>query len=302
MRNIASFRANVTIEVAELTDSWRTLRMMEDVKPDFIFHFAAQAFNSLSFKDPEFTLSTNLGSTVNVLEAVLHAGLKDTRIFLAGSSTVYGKTTEAWDGPVPETAPMQPVSPYGVSKAAVEMLGLQYAYTHGLDVVVGRFFIHLAPRGVEALALHEFARQIALIERSLQEPVLRHGDLTTHRDITDIVDSAPVVVCLAEVAPRESVVNIGSNISYSMQDLLERAISHSKVRDIKLSLDTTRLRAYDERVVLADITKLRNLTGWEPRPDIDNLIQLLLDYWRREIFMSYIQPAALSDSAGSSEL
>merc|ERR1712046_373639 len=111
-----------------------------------------------------------------------------------------------------------------MGKAATEMLVLQYARTHGIRAVVPRFFIHVAPRGVEALALHEFARQIALIERGLQDPVIRHGDISTRRDITNIVDSAPVVVCLAEVAPSGTAVNVGSNISYTIQDLLEKAV------------------------------------------------------------------------------
>jgi len=285
LRNVADFASRVKIVQGELTDSWRCLKLLRDVQPHFIFHFAAQAFNSLSFDDPEYTLSTNIGTTLNLLEAVRQLGLQDQVSFLvAGSSTVYGKTTEEWDGPIPEHAPMQPVSPYGVSKAATEMLVLQYARTHGIRAIVPRFFIHLAPRGVEALALHEFARQIALIETGAQEPVIWHGDISTKRDITDIVDSAPVVVCLAETAPSETVVNIGSNMSYTMRDLLEGAVEKSTASShIRLELDSSRLRAYDERLVLADISKVRILTGWRPQPDMPHLTDLLLSYWRREI-------------------
>jgi len=284
-RNIAAFAANITVVAAELTDPWRTFRVIEETAPDYIFHFAAQAFNSMSYEEPAYTLNTNIMSTLNILEAVRKLGReKDVRILIAGSSTVYGMSTEQWDGPIPESAPLQPVSPYGVSKVATEALAMQYARTHGLQVVVPRFFIHLAPRGVEALALHEFARQIALIERGLSPPVVRHGDISTRRDITDIVDSAPVVACLAESAPSGTVVNIGSNISYSMRDLLEKAVEMARTPErIRLELDASRLRAYDERTVMADISKLRQLTGWMPRPDIGHLIGLLLDYWRHEI-------------------
>lgn len=285
MRNIATFAANITVVTAELTDPWRTLSVLKDVEPDYVFHFAAQAFNSMSYEEPAYTVNTNVMSTLNILEAVRKLGRqKETRILIAGSSTVYGVSTEVWDGPIPETAPLQPVSPYGVSKVATEALALQYGRTHGLQVVVPRFFIHLAPRGVEALALHEFARQISLIERGSLAPVVRHGDISTRRDITDIVDSAPVVVCLAESAPSLTVVNIGSNISYSMEDLLRKIVEMSGAADrIKLEQDVSRLRAYDERTVMADITLLRKLTGWNPRPDIEHLIGLLLDYWRREV-------------------
>merc|ERR1719321_1473127 len=151
-------------------------------------------------------MSTNTRSTLNILEAVRQMGLR-TKILIAGSSTVYGASTEEWDGPIPETAPLKPVSPYGVSKATKELLAQQYSRTHGIYTVIPRIFIHLATRGVEALALHEFSRQIAMIEHGLQEPVIKHGDLTTKRDITDVTDSAPVMACLLEVAPSGTAVN-----------------------------------------------------------------------------------------------
>eukprot|EP00434_Breviolum_minutum_P001244 symbB.v1.2.001090.t1/scaffold33.1/size517934/42 len=177
LRNVAAFQSRAKMIIAELTDPWRVFRLVQKLKPDFIFHFAAQAFNSLSFEQPAETLHTNLMSTLHILEAVRELKLSS-RIIIAGSSTVYGASTEEWDGPVPEEASMKPVSPYGVSKAATEMLALSYARAHGLHVIVPRFFIHLAPRGVESLALHDFARQITMVERGLlSPPVLRHGDL-----------------------------------------------------------------------------------------------------------------------------
>ncbi|CAK9049085.1 unnamed protein product [Durusdinium trenchii] len=303
LRNVAAFQSKVTLVTAELTDPWRVLRLLESQRPDFIFHFAAQAFNSLSFEQPAETLHTNLMSTLHLLEAMRELKLKttclkSTKIIIAGSSTVYGASTEAYDGPVPEEAPLQPVSPYGVSKAATEMprgpkrraslggdlrLALSYVRAHGLHVVVPRFFIHLAPRGVESLALHDFARQVAMVERGLlSPPVLRHGDLSTRRDITDIVDSAPVVVCLGEVAPSGTVVNLGSNVSYSMQHLLHEMVRLSPSWGEGLEQDVSRLRAYDERIVMANISKVQQLTGWVPRPNISLLLRMLLDYWRHE--------------------
>lgn len=305
IRNLATFQAKIEILTAELTDPWRVLRLMEQVKPDYIFHFAAQAFNSLSFDQPAETLSTNMMSTLHILEAARQLKMKSTRVVIAGSSTVYGASTEDWDGPVPEEAAMKPVSPYGVSKAASELLALSYSRAHGLHVIVPRFFIHLAPRGVEALALHDFARQVAMVERGLlSPPVLRHGDLSTRRDITDIVDSAPVVVCLAEVAPSNTVVNLGSNVSYSMQQLLNELVLLSPSWSpenqsgdpftLRLEMDVSRLRAYDERIVMADISRVQELTGWIPQPDMPRLLRMLLDYWRHETAFRY--PEELSSA------
>eukprot|EP00929_Paragymnodinium_shiwhaense_P092996 TRINITY_DN53027_c0_g1_i1.p1 TRINITY_DN53027_c0_g1~~TRINITY_DN53027_c0_g1_i1.p1 ORF type:complete len:379 (-),score=42.86 TRINITY_DN53027_c0_g1_i1:46-1182(-) len=285
VRNIAPIIDKVKLVQGELTDPWRTLQTIQDIQPDRIFHFAAQAFNGMSYDDPDYTMDTNLKTTLNLLEAIRRAGLKSKcRIIIAGSSTVYGASTEEVNGPISEDAPMKPVSPYGVSKAATELLAMQYMRTHGIHVVVPRIFIHLAPRGVESLALHEFSRQIAMIERGLQPPVIKHGDISTLRDITDVKDSAPVFLCLSEAAPSGTVVNIGSNMTYSVKQLLEMAISKSTLQDkISLEVDPARLRPYDEKIVVADITKLKALTGWIPQPDMSSLVQDLVTYWRHEI-------------------
>eukprot|EP00927_Polykrikos_kofoidii_P080347 TRINITY_DN77218_c0_g1_i1.p1 TRINITY_DN77218_c0_g1~~TRINITY_DN77218_c0_g1_i1.p1 ORF type:complete len:398 (+),score=45.55 TRINITY_DN77218_c0_g1_i1:27-1196(+) len=289
MRNLANILSNITLVSGELTDPWRTLKVIQKLRPDRIFHFAAQAFNGLSYDDPEYTLDTNLKTTLNLLEAVRQAELThSTRILIAGSSTVYGASTEEANGSISEDAPMKPVSPYGVSKAATELLAMQYARTHGLYVVIPRIFIHLAPRGVEALALHEFSRQIAMIERGLQEPVIQHGDISTLRDITDVRDSAPVFMCLPEVALSGTVVNVGSSQTYSIKQLLDLAVEKSTMNNvIKFALDSTRLRLYDEKIVVADIIRLQNLTGWSPQPDLPGLVDALLTYWRSEIDYRY---------------
>jgi len=301
LRNIASILTKVTLITGELTDPWRTLKMVEDVKPDRIFHFAAQAFNSMSFDDPDYTLDTNVKTTLNLLEAVRRAGLSNkTRFVLAGSSTVYGQSTEEVVGPISELAPMKPVSPYGVSKATTELLGQQYARTHGIHVVIPRIFIHLATRGVESLALHEFSRQIAMIERGMQDPVIMHGELSTQRDITDIKDSAPVFICLPDVAPAGTVVNIGSAMTYTMRDLLELVVSKSTVKGIRLELDKARLRPYDEKIVVADISKLQKITGWKPQPNMDVLAADLVEYWRQEINFRF--PQGKGQKVSKSEL
>jgi GDP-mannose 4,6-dehydratase len=282
--NIAKILTKVKLITGELTDPWRTLNAVQSVQPDRIFHFAAQAFNSMSFDDPDYTLDTNTKTTLNLLEAVRQAGLQNkTRLVLAGSSTVYGQSTEEIEGPISESAPMKPVSPYGVSKATTELLGQQYSRTHGIHVTIPRIFIHLATRGVESLALHEFSRQIAMIERGLQEPVIKHGEISTQRDITDIKDSAPVFICLPDVTPPGTVVNVGSGMTYTMRDLLELVVSKSTKSGIRLELDKARLRPYDEKIVVADISKLKKLTGWKPQPNMAGLAGELIEYWRQEI-------------------
>jgi GDP-4-dehydro-6-deoxy-D-mannose reductase len=226
--------------------------------------------------------------TFNMLEAVRSAGLtKTVRFLLAGSSTEYGATADSWDGPIPEHAPLSPVSPYGVSKASAELLVRQYFHTYKMNVITARFFIQVAAGGTDSLAVHEFCRQIAMIERGLQKPIIRHGTLTTKRDMTDMRDSANVVVSLAETGLPGEAYNIGSGIAVAVKDVLDIAISFSKNKGIITKEDVSRMRLYDEKILLSDNSKVRKLTGWVPNPDIKQTVLDILNFWRVNVNRRY---------------
>ena len=133
----------ITMVMGDVADGPRMTSLMEEIRPDYIYHFAAQAINGISYDIPALTLDVNIVGTMNILEAVKKLGLLKTRILLAGSSTEYGRTADTWKGPIPETAPLDPVSPYGVSKVAMEKLGNQYHMSFGLDIITARFFIQV---------------------------------------------------------------------------------------------------------------------------------------------------------------
>ena len=296
LSNLAGFLGQIELVYGDITDEGRMREVVKRTCPHFVFHFAAQAINGVSYDSAGLTLDANIKGTFNMLEAVRAAGLtKTTRFLLAGSSTEYGHTADTWDGPIPEKAPMEPISPYGVSKAAAELLARQYFQSYGMQVVIPRFFIQVAAGGTESLAVHEFSRQIAMIERGLQPPVLKHGTITTKRDVTDMHDSAGVVLKLAEMGVAGEAYNVGSGIAVSTKDILETAVSFSTRKDIKLEMDPTRVRVYDEKVLLSDNSKVRALTGWVPSPDIKKTVSDILVYWRRKVNESF----PVTDAAGA---
>eukprot|EP00931_Biecheleriopsis_adriatica_P088638 TRINITY_DN62916_c0_g1_i1.p1 TRINITY_DN62916_c0_g1~~TRINITY_DN62916_c0_g1_i1.p1 ORF type:complete len:860 (+),score=29.21 TRINITY_DN62916_c0_g1_i1:45-2582(+) len=294
LMNLAGILHEVRLVYGDITDSQRVRDIVAEVRPDIIFHFAAQAINGVSFSNPEITMRVNVMGSLNLFEAVrdgvttkvLH---RAPRILLAGSSTEYGATSDEWQGPIPENAPQKPVSQYGVSKVSMESLGFQYWRTYGVPVVVARFFIQVAAGGTTHLALQEFCRQIAMVERGMQKPILYHGNLESYRDMTDVEDAAPVVVQLAEAGVPGEAYNVGSGVQHSISELVMIAVSQATV-NITLQADPSRMRAYDEKTLLADIGKLQALTGWTPSPKLSRIVAQVLQYWRREVALRYPLP------------
>jgi len=293
LHNLQGVLGRMTLVYGDLSDAFRIRDIVRQILPDRIFHFGGQAINNVGFDSPQYTLQVNIIGTLNLLEAVREVDSlrAHTRILLAGSSTEYGKTGDLWDGaPIPETAPLLPVSPYGVSKVSAEMLARQYFLAYGVQSIIARIFIHVAPGGTEHLAIQEFSRQVAMIEHGLQEPRLRHGNLQCSRDMTDVRDSAPVFLALIEKGEAGEAYNVGSNLTYTTQHILDLILAQAKV-PVTAEVDQSRFRQYDEKVLLADISKLARLTGWVPRPDMRRTAADVLNYWRREVSLRYASGA-----------
>lgn len=264
----------------DLLDAFSTHKLIGSVKPDRVFHLAAQSHVPTSWNAPAATLEDNVIGQLNLFEAVRETGI-DPLIQIAGSSEEYGMVYPD-EVPMKESNPLRPLSPYAVSKVAQEMLAYQYHQSYGIKSIVSRGFNHSGPRRGENFVDSSFARQIARIEKGLQEPVISVGDLTSKRDFTDVRDIVRGYWLLLEKCKPGEVYNIGSGNTRAMQEVLDMLLSMSKVR-VEVKVDPTRLRPSDVMILWSDPSKFMDATGWKPTIPYQQTLKDLLDYWRGRV-------------------
>jgi GDP-4-dehydro-6-deoxy-D-mannose reductase len=278
--NIEHLMDKINLFECDLRDGTSVRRVIGEVKPELCFHLAAQSYVLMSWRAPAETLSTNIIGEINLLEAIREAGL-DPLIHVAGSSEEYGRAYPE-ELPIKEENPLRPLSPYGVSKVAQDLLGYQYFQSYRLRVVRTRAFNHTGPRRGEVFATSNFARQTALIEKGLQEPVIRVGNLEAVRDFTDVRDVVRAYyLALLKGEPGE-VYNICQGEGHKIKEILEMLIELSRV-DIEVKPDPARMRPSDVELLIGDSSKFRMRTGWQPQIALRQTLQDLLDYWRARV-------------------
>ncbi len=280
MENIAQILDKVSLLECDLKDPVATREVIRNVKPDGIFHLAAQSYVPMSWVAPQETLLTNITSQLNIFEAVRAEGL-DCRIQIAGSSEEYGYVLPE-EVPIKETNPLRPLSPYGVSKVAQDLLGYQYFMSYGLKVIRTRAFNHEGPRRGEVFVTSNFCKQVAEIEKGKREPVLYVGNLEAVRDFTDVRDTVRAYyLTLTKGRPGE-VYNICRGKGYKIREILDIILSLTKAK-VEVRVDPKRLRPSDVMLLLGDATKIREELGWEPEIPIEKTLKDLLDYWRERV-------------------
>ena len=280
MDNILQIQDKIKLVEADLKDMVSLRAVLADVKPDRIFHLAAQSFVPTSWKCPAETLAINAIGEINLFEAIL--ALNQTpKIQIAGSSEEYGQVFSD-EIPMKETNPLRPLSPYAVSKVAQDLLAFQYHKSYAVRAIRTRGFNHTGPRRGDVFVTSSFARQIAEIEKKKRPPVIHVGNLEAKRDFTDVRDMARAYWLSLEKGVEGEVYNIGSGQAYSMQEVLDLLMSFSRSK-MEVMVDPARLRPSDVPVLLSDSSKFRALTGWRPMIPFKQTILDLLNYWRERV-------------------
>jgi GDP-4-dehydro-6-deoxy-D-mannose reductase len=282
------FPPGTTFRRCDILDREAVRDLVSAVRPDCVFHLAAQSSASASLERPAETLETNLFGTLSVLEAARRAGPPcpaaktasgRMRVLSVGSAEEYGSRSAA-EMPLGEESAVRPVSPYAVSKAAQTMLALQYTRSFGIDAVATRSFSHTGPGQTDRFVLPAFARQCAEIKVGARAPVVKVGRLDIVRDFLDVRDVVRAYAAIAERGVGGNVYNVCSSVGFSLGEALAFFIRASGA-EVTVVEDPERLRPADIPILIGDNSKLTLECGWERRYSTETMLQDLFDDWER---------------------
>ncbi len=261
------------LQVASLT------RLVNDVRPDVIYHLAGQAYPALSWKNPALTLAINAGGTANLLEAAVAYGRP--RVVVVSSAEIYGLIDKTMLPLTEETVP-EPRHPYGISKLAAGQLVSVYWQRYQLPVVEARPFNHIGPRQMTGFVVPDFASQLAAIKLEQQAARMSVGNLEAERDFTDVRDVVAAYVALAEKGQAGEAYFICSGKPVSIYDLLTKL---SKLADVNVDVvfDPARMRPSDTPSLYGSYAKIEAHTGWQPRIPLQQSLQDTLADWLQRL-------------------
>lgn len=296
MDNVKHLIGKIRFYDGDLKDLSSMINIISQESPDVIYHFGAQSEVLTSFSMPAETLMDNGIGTLNLLEAIrivndsrcVGSGecegqeLYNPIIVIASSSEVYGQVSKE-DIPIKETCPLRPVSPYAVSKVNEDNWGYMYHIAYDMEIIRTRMFTHTGARRHYAFHESSFARQIALIEKGLQPPVIKVGNLDSIRTYLDVKDAVRAYWMVKD-CPAGEVYNIGGDFTCTVGQTLGYLMVLSTYQgDIKIEVDQSRLRPSDVTNQIPCVDKFKQATNWQREVPFKDTLQSLLDYWREHI-------------------
>jgi len=264
MSNLEMSKDRITFIEGDIRDKTLVRDIVADI--EFVFHLAAHVGNIRSIQDPRFDMEVNIGGTINLLEACQHSNIK--RIVITSSAAIFG---EAYHLPIDEDHPLNPESPYAVSKMAAEKYGFAFYKVHGVPATALRYFNAYGPRQDTS----EYANAISIFLSKTRngEPLTIFGDGEQTRDfiyIDDIV-TANVLAATRPAAVGE-IFNIATGETHSIGQLVS-AIGKTTGKEIPVTYAD--FRAGEVRHSRADITKARKLLGYSPKVSLEEGLRLV---------------------------
>lgn len=271
---------HATVYDLDIMERQAIVDLLFEIRPDYIFHLAAQSSVGLAWKNPGLTIDVNIKGSVNVLDAIRELYYKP-RVLLIGSGEEYGHIHEN-EIPISEENSLRPGNIYAATKACQNMIGNIYSKAYDIELMMVRAFNHIGPGQLPLFVVSDFCKQVVEIEKGLREPIMKVGNLAAKRDFTDVRDVVKAYVQLIQKGIPGETYNVGSGNAQEIHYILDLIISLSSA-DVKVEIDPNKLRPVDVPIIEADITKINELTGWRPQIPLKQTIAETLDYWRLNI-------------------
>lgn len=279
LRNISHILNKVTLINGDLIDQTSLVKALKVSNPDYIYHLGALSWVAPSWDMPAAYMQVNAIGTINLFEALRTTKLKP-RILISCTPEEYGDVPKE-KIPITEETILAPVNLYAASKAAQDAVCQAYQASYNFEIIRTRAFNHEGPRRDMLGALSSFAYQIARIERGLQKPVVKVGNLSAKRNFTDVADMVEAYYLAMEKGTAGQLYLIGSNQIYTIKQCLKMLINLSPARDkIKYEVDKERVRPTELNILIGKFEKFEKLTGWKPTIKLEITLKSILDYWR----------------------
>lgn len=264
--------------ICDLKESVTTSELLENIKPDLIFHLAAQSFVPASWQFPQLTIDTNIKGAINLMESMrLHC--PKAKLFVCGTAEEYGLAQKPWR-PMPEHQVLNPNNPYGVTKMAQEYMGRVWHASFGLNILLARPFAHEGPRRGKEFATSDFALQVLAIQRGLQKPLINYGSLETVRDYMHIKDMVRLYwdALNANFKPGEAY-NFSTGKETTIGNLINTFLKVADLKQVKLKLHPKLVRPTQASYLVGNPTKLHKLIKRRPQYKLEDICRDMLAYW-----------------------
>ena len=288
--NITHLRNRLALYPAELSRIEVVRLIIEETRPDYIFHLAAQPIPALSKRDPWFTLENNIRAQLNVLEALRETGLAS-RVLVVGSSEEYGQVQPGRFAPQRGRAAASRHTVCGEQGlAGLPRPAISDRLWHGSDSRAA-LQSHRARASAKGFVAPDFASQIAEIEAGLRPPEVMVGALDVERDFSDVRDIVRGYHLAMLHGKPGDVYNLGADHAHSIREMLDTLIGFTGM-EIRVVQDPARMRGADTPSIVSDCSKLRALTGWRTEIPFEDSLRDVLDYWREQVRLDADRPHA----------
>ena len=268
---------NTKFSKVDLLDKNKIRDIILKFQPDFILHLASFSSVAFSWQKPVLSFNNNTNIFLNLLEALRETGLK-CKILSVGSSEEYGIVRKK-DIPLPESTPLNPISPYAVARVSQELLSKIYIDGYGLDIIMTRSFNHIGPRQEEVFVVSSFAKQMVKIKQeNRNQGVLRVGNLKIVRDFLDVRDVVKAYYLLLQKGKSGEIYNVCAGRGITLKELINYIADYLGIR-VELKVDQSLIRPNDNPVIIGNNKKIRDELGWHPEIPLKKSIADICDYW-----------------------